>query len=55
MRTTDPDPVPFKPLGERVPRQVVKDAPPPPKDTPRGPYGVVVGPDGMYRTTKEPQ
>jgi hypothetical protein len=48
-RTTDPDPEPARPLGERVP----KPAKPEPGDrtAPAGPSGIVIGPDGRYRTT----
>lgn len=52
MRNTDPDPKPFRPLGERV------QAPPPPAPVlkpAQGPYGVVTGADGKMRTTKEPR
>lgn len=53
MRSTDPDPGPWQPLGERIPK-----APPPssklltPK--PQGPYGIVVE-DGKMRTTTLPE
>jgi len=52
MRTTD-DPMPdkWRPLGPAVPRA---PAPPAPEPKPQGPYGIVTGPDGKIRTTKEP-
>lgn len=48
MRTTDPDPVPFKPLGEKV-------IPPPPpapewKQIPGAAKGVGIGSDGKLST-----
>jgi hypothetical protein len=48
MRTTDPDPKPFKPLGEKV----VKAEKPRPMPKPEGPSGVIVDPKtGMMQTT----
>jgi len=51
-RTTDPPPEPFKSLGSPVP----KATPEPPKSQSpaRGEYGVMQGPDGRFRTTKNP-
>jgi hypothetical protein len=49
MRSTDPDPQPFKPLGERATRQPTTSPPTSPKPT--GPSGIVVGPDGRMKTT----
>ncbi len=49
MRTTDPDPKPFRPLGEKVPRQA-----PPTTPAPRRAQeytGIVVGPDGRLHTS----
>ncbi|HEX7639321.1 MAG TPA: hypothetical protein VF457_13070 [Burkholderiaceae bacterium] len=49
MRTTDPDPQPIRPLGERVPAP----APVAPRDkpVPGAGSGIVQGPDGRLRTT----
>lgn len=53
MRSTDPEPRPFGPLGEKVtPKTTPK---PEPTQTPVGPYGIVTGSDGKMRTTKEPR
>lgn len=53
MKNTDPEPRPFGPLGEKVtPKTPPK---PEPTQTPRGDYGIVTGPDGRLRTTKEPK
>lgn len=52
MRGTDTPPPPWRPLGERVPRETSKPAPPLP--VPAGEYGVTVGPDGKFKTTKHP-
>lgn len=50
MRTTDPDPTPFRPLGEKV----TKPAPAPASSSPapRGPSGLVTDADGRIRTTE---
>jgi len=51
MRSTDPtEPPPWKPLGEKVERKT----PEPEKPKPRGEYGVVTGPNGKLKTTKNP-
>lgn len=47
MRTTDPDPTPFRPLGERV----VKEKPAAPAPKPEGKSGLVTDADGKMRTT----
>jgi hypothetical protein len=47
MRTTDPDPKPFGPLGERVQRP----APAAPAQKPQGPAGILTDSDGRMRTT----
>jgi len=50
-RTTDPEPEPARPLGERIPAPA-KPAPgdrPAPDTNPR--HGILIGPDGRYRTT----
>lgn len=48
MRTTDPDPQPFRPLGERV---VKAPLPPPPAPKPVGPAGIVQDAQGRMSTT----
>jgi hypothetical protein len=48
MRTTDPDPVPFKPLGEKV--EKARPAPPV-LNQPVGKSGIVTDADGKIRTT----
>lgn len=54
MRTTDDlNPERFRGLGEKVPRPVVRDAPSPSEQKPRGDYGVVTMPDGTLRTTRD--
>lgn len=53
MRTTDPEPRPCIPVGEKVTPPTPSK--PEPTQTPRGDYGIVTGPDGRLRTTKEPQ
>lgn len=54
MRSTDPEPDPWQPLGERVPK-----APPAPpellKPKPEGPYGIVIDESGRRRTTTHPE
>lgn len=50
MRTTDPDPRPFQPLGEKVPRPA--PAAPKPVPVPGAASGIVKGPDGRMQTTK---
>lgn len=53
MRTTDPDPKPFKPLGEKVIKPFSPPAPAP-TTKPQGSYGVVTDADGRMKTTKHP-
>lgn len=53
MRSTDPEQTPFRPFGEKVAPKPI--APPKPDPDARGPYGIVTGPDGKMRTTKEPK
>ena len=48
MRTTDPTPQPFRPLGERV--KPVPTLPAEPIARPTGTPGVVEGADGRLRT-----
>ena len=54
MRTTEPDPEPFKGLGEKVTKPAPAPASPFPAPA-RGPYGIVTGPGGKLRTTKDPR
>ena len=50
-RTTDDlHSEPFRGLGEKV---TPKAPPAPPPPQPRGDYGIVTGPDGRLRTTKD--
>lgn len=56
-RSGPPEPPsgPWRPLGEPIPKPAAAPAPadkPVPGSDPR--YGVVIGPDGRMRTTKEP-
>lgn len=53
MRTTDPDPEPFRALGEKVTKPTPAPASPSPK--PAGPYGVTTGADGRLSTTTHPK
>ena len=57
MRTNEPDPQPWRPLGEKVtppaPPAPAPASKPVPGTDPR--YGVQVGPDGRLRTTKDPR
>jgi hypothetical protein len=50
MRTTDPEPQPIRPLGEKVTKPA---SAPIPSDKPLSgaASGIVVGPDGRLRTT----
>ena len=48
MRNTDPDPQPFRPLGEKVVRP---SAPAPAPQKPQGPSGIVYDKDGRPSTT----
>lgn len=50
MRTNEPDPQPWRPLGEKV----TPPAPPPPpsKPVPGATSGIVTGPDGRMQTTR---
>lgn len=50
MRTTDPDPQPFRPLGEKVTKPAPAPASPLWKPVPGAAKGVEVGPDGRLRT-----
>lgn len=47
MRTTDPEPRPFQPLGEKVQRAPA----PPPSPKPQGSSGIVTDKDGRMKTT----
>lgn len=50
-RTTDPDDHErFQPLGAPIPRS----PPPPPAPKPQGEYGLITGPDGRLKTTRNP-
>lgn len=51
-RTTDPDPEPWRPLGEKVDRRAPQ--PPKPWTKPQGEYGIVQDENGRFRTTKQP-
>lgn len=52
MRTTDDlNPERFEPLGKAMPKPA--PAPPAPTSKPRGDYGIVTGPDGRLRTTRD--
>ena len=53
MRSTDPDPQPMRPLGERVTPQPPNSPPTSPKPT--GPSGIVTDKDGRLRTTTHPR
>jgi hypothetical protein len=48
VRTTDPDPAPWQPLGERV--QKTTPASPAPAQAPGAAPGILRGPDGKLRT-----
>lgn len=50
MRSTDPDPKPFGPLGERVQRPTQAPAATP-AQKPQGPAGILTDSDGRMRTT----
>lgn len=52
MRTTDPEPRPLGPLGGKVTPPTPSKPEPTQKPTGR-PYGIVTGPDGKLRTTKD--
>ncbi len=53
MRTTDPEPAPWQPLGERVTKA---PAAPPEllKSKPQGPSGIVIDENGRRSTTTHP-
>lgn len=50
MRTTDPDPVPFQPLGQKVPAAAAPLSAPEWKQIPGAAKGVGVDPDGKLST-----
>lgn len=59
MRSTDPEPAPWQPLGERVPKA---PAPAPElrrrpalKPGPQGPSGIVIDENGRRSTTTHPK
>jgi hypothetical protein len=50
MRTTDPDPLPFQPLGAKV----TKPEPAAKPQAPQGPSGIVTDEHGRMSTTDHP-